>query len=86
MARQFDKTFYRMLSRVEERTRDGRPIDNAYQLLATGREQPAAPQRSATTALQAVQQLVRSSRGREEQTEHVAEKKGRRNAELDIEM
>lgn len=83
--RQFDQTFYRMLGRVEERARDGRPIDNAYHLLATGREQPA-PQHAATTALHAVQQLVRGARGREEQTEQIAEKKGRRSAELDIEM
>lgn len=83
--RQFDQTFYRMLGRVEERARDGRPIDNAYHLLTTGREQPA-PQHAATTALHAVQQLVRAGRGREEQTERIAEKKGRRSAELDIEM
>ncbi|GAC1599561.1 MAG: hypothetical protein NVS3B25_26570 [Hymenobacter sp.] len=86
VARQFDKTFYRMLSRVEERARDGRPIDNAVQLLTTGREQaPAAPGQAAT-ALQAVQHLVRRSQGREERTEQVAEKTGRRSAELDIEM
>ena len=86
VARQFDKTFYRMLSRVEERARDGRPIDNAVQLLNTGREQAATPQRQAATALQAVQHLVRRSQGREERTEQVAEKTGRRSAELDIEM
>jgi hypothetical protein len=84
-SRQFDQTYYRMLSRVEERARDGRPIDNAYHLLATGREQPA-PQHAATTALRALQQLVRTSQGRDEQTEHIAEKRGRRSAELDIEM
>ncbi len=83
--RQFDQTFYRMLSRVEERAHDGRPIDNAYHLLATGREQPA-PQHAATTALHAMQQLVRAGRSREEQPEQLAEKKGRRSAELDIEM
>ncbi|GAA4493226.1 hypothetical protein GCM10023172_01540 [Hymenobacter ginsengisoli] len=86
VARQFDKTFYRMLNRVEERARDGRPIDNAVQLLTTGREQaPAAPGQAAT-ALQAVQHLVHRSQGREERTEQVAEKTGRRSAELDIEM
>ena len=83
--RQFDQTFYRMLSRVEERAHDGRPIDNAYHLLATGREQPA-PQQAAKTALHAVQQLMRAGRGRDEQTEQIAEKKGRRSAELNIEM
>ena len=87
VARQFDKTFYRMLSRVEERARDGRPIDNAVQLLTTGREQAPAPQRQAATALHAVQHLVRSTQAAQnERTEHVAEKPGRRSAELDIEM
>ena len=86
-ARQFDKTFYRMLSRVEERARDGRPIDNAVQLLTTGREQAATPQRQAATALHAVQHLVRSTQAtRDERTEQVADKPGRRRAELDIEM
>ncbi|KAA9325137.1 hypothetical protein F0P96_20790 [Hymenobacter busanensis] len=86
-ARQFDKTFYRMLRRVEERARDGRPIDNALQLLRTGREQAPAPQRQAVTALHAVQHLVRNAQAtRDERTEQVAEKPGRRSAELDIEM
>ncbi|MBC6609100.1 hypothetical protein H8B13_19940 [Hymenobacter sp. BT188] len=86
-ARHFDKTFYRMLNRVEERARDGRPIDNALQLLTTGREQAATPQRQAATALHAVQRLVRSAQAsQEERTEQVADKPGRRRAELDIEM
>ncbi|GAB3244247.1 hypothetical protein GCM10027346_41760 [Hymenobacter seoulensis] len=87
VARAFDKTFYRMLARVEERARDGRPIDNGLQLLRTGREQAAAPQRQAATALHAVQHLVRRAQaGQDERTEHVAEKPGRRGAELDIDM
>ncbi|GAA3979850.1 DUF5712 family protein [Hymenobacter antarcticus] len=83
--RQYDKTFYRMLSRVEERSKSGSPIDNAYHLLSTGKER-AEPQRFASTVLQAVQHAVRSNTGRDEQTENIAEKKGRRSAELDIEM
>ena len=87
VAREFDKTLYRMLARVEERAREGRPIDNALQLLRTGREQAAAPQRQAATALHAVQHLVRRAQNaQDERTEHVAEKPGRRSAELDIEM
>jgi hypothetical protein len=86
MGREFDKTLYRMLSRVEERARDGRPIDNAVQLLTTGREQAAAPQRQAATALHAMQNLVRSTQSQDERTEHVAEKPGRHSAELDIDM
>ncbi|GAA4367521.1 hypothetical protein GCM10023185_39490 [Hymenobacter saemangeumensis] len=87
VAREFDKTFYRMLARVEERARDGRPIDNALQLLRTGREQEPTPQRQAATALHAVQHLVRRAQAtQDERTEHVAEKPGRRSAELDIEM
>lgn len=83
--RQYDKTFYRMLSRVEERSKSGQPIDNAYHLLATGKERPE-PQRAASTMMQAVQQAVNSNTGRDKQTENIAEKKGRNSAELDIEM
>ncbi|WBA44341.1 DUF5712 family protein [Hymenobacter canadensis] len=87
VAREFDKTFYRMLARVEERARDGRPIDNGLQLLSTGREQAVAPQRQVATALHAVQSLVRRvQNAQDERTEHVAEKPKRRGAELDIEM
>ncbi|TGE21007.1 hypothetical protein E5K02_24915 [Hymenobacter metallicola] len=87
VGRQFDKTFYRLLSRIEERARDGRPIDNALQLLTTGREQAATPQRQAVTALHALQHLVRRSQATEqERTEHVAQKPGRHSAELDLEM
>ena len=83
--RQYDKTFYRMLNRVEERSKSGQPIDNAYHLLSTGKERPEQ-QRAAGTLLQAVQQAVRSNTGREERTDNIGEKKGRNSAELDIEM
>ena len=83
--RQYDKTFYRMLNRVEERSKSGQPIDNAYHLLTTGKERPE-PQKSASAMMQAVQQAVRSNTSRDEQTENIGEKKGRTRAELDIEM
>jgi hypothetical protein len=83
--RQYDKTFYRMLSRVEERSKSGQPIDNAYHLLSTGKERPEQ-QRAASTMMQAVQQAVRSNTGRDERTDNISEKKGRKSAELDIEM
>jgi len=92
--RTYDKTFYRLLNRVEERAQKGQPIDNAYQLLATGREQGQEHQRqgqqqSARAVLQAVQsaqQLSRTASGGHEQTEQLGEKKGPRSHELDIEM
>lgn len=84
-AREYDKSFYRMLSRVEGRAREGLPIDNAYQLLSTGREQPEQ-QQGATSTLRALQQALRSGSGQDKQTENVAEKKGRNKDELDIEM
>jgi hypothetical protein len=88
--RKYDKTFYRSLSRIEGRARDGIPIDGAYQLLATGKEPKAYEQQQqqqmAQTTLRAVQQLIRSGSGREERTENLAQKKGRKSNELDIEM
>ncbi|SHJ79137.1 hypothetical protein SAMN02745146_0172 [Hymenobacter daecheongensis DSM 21074] len=83
--REYDKTFYRSLATVERRAKVGEPIDNAYHLLTTGREQPQQ-QQAATSALRALQQAVRSGRGRDEQTESIGEKRGRTSGELDIEM
>jgi hypothetical protein len=87
-SREYDKTFYRMMNRVEDRAQKGQPIDNAYQLLATGQEQPQqrAVSVSSVRAVQALKQVVRATNTREEQTEHIAEKKGRNRDELDIEM
>ena len=84
-AREYDKSFYRMLSRVEGRAREGVPIDNAYQLLSTCREQPEK-QQGATTTLRALQQALRSGSGQDKHTENIAEKKGRSKDEIDIEM
>jgi len=83
--REYDKTFYRGLHALEDRSRQGIPIDNAYHLLSTGRERPQ-PQQAASATLRALQQVVRSGGSRPEQTEHIAEKKGRNASELDIEM
>ncbi|WP_345109495.1 hypothetical protein [Hymenobacter algoricola] len=75
MARQFDKAFCRMLSRVKKRARGSRPIDNAVQLLTTGREQASTLQRQAATALHAVQHSMRSTQlAQSKRFEHVAEK------------
>ena len=83
--REYDKTFYRSIATVERRAQAGIPIDNAYHLLTTGREQPQQQQAS-TAALRAVQQALRSGQGQGEKTEIIAEKKGRNRDELDIEM
>lgn len=83
--REYDKTFYRSIATVERRAEAGIPIDNAYHLLTTGREQPQ-PQQATTFALRAVQQALRPSQNQDEKTENIAEKKGRNRDELDIEM
>ena len=83
--REYDKSFYRMLNRVEGRARQGLPIDNAYHLLATGREQ-SQYQAGATVTLRALQQAVHSGSRREEKTENISQKRGRNSEELDIEM
>jgi len=98
--REYDKTFYRLLNRVEERAKEGRPIANAYELLSTGREQghsdkeqqrqeQQSPQQNSRAVLQAVQtaqQLSRTTEGGREQTEQIGEKKGPKSHELDIDM
>lgn len=98
--REYDKTFYRMLNRVEERAKEGKPITNAYELLATGRERgysdreqqrqeqhsPPQSSRAVLQALQAAQQLSRTTQGGKDQTEQIGEKKGPQSHELDIDM
>ncbi len=83
--REYDKTFYRMLSRVEQRAQQGQPIDNAYQLLATGREQ-AQHQVGTKNVLRAVQQALRPDRSQNERTQNVGEKRGRNRDEFEIDL
>lgn len=83
--REYDKIFYRMLSRVEKRAQQGQPIDNAYRLLATGREQ-AQRQAGTKNVLRAVQQALRPDRSHNEQTQNVGEKRGRNRDEIEIDM
>jgi hypothetical protein len=84
--RQYDKTFYRLLNRLEHRAKEGQPIDNAYQLLTTGREPPRQVQGEAKNVLRAVQQALRPDRNKHERTQSVGEKKGRDRGEIDIDM
>ncbi|WP_426491500.1 DUF5712 family protein [Hymenobacter sp. 102] len=68
--RGYDRIFYDRLRRVEDRARQGRPLDNAYHLLATGREEPARPNTGhrVRQALHSLQQTLRATSG----PEHVA--------------
>jgi len=41
--RNYDKTFFGRLTRIEQRVEAGIPVDNAYFLLSTGREREVRP-------------------------------------------
>jgi hypothetical protein len=65
--RGYDRIFYDRLRRVEDRARQGRPLDNACHLLATGREEPARPNtgHQVRQALHSFQQALRATSGPE---------------------
>jgi hypothetical protein len=65
--RGYDRIFYDRLRRVEDRAWQGRPLDNAYHLLATGREEPARPSigHQVRQALHSFQQALRATSGPE---------------------
>jgi hypothetical protein len=79
--RGYDPIFYDRLHRLEERARQGRPLDNAYHLLATGREEPARPNtgHQVRNALHSLQQALRATSGPEQvATQEIGEQRGRR--------
>ena len=65
--RGYDRIFYDRLRRLEGRARQGQPLDNAYHLLATGREEPARPNTGhrVRQALHSLQQALRATNGPE---------------------
>ncbi|SHM10362.1 DUF5712 family protein [Hymenobacter psychrotolerans] len=65
--RGYDPIFYDRLRRLEGRARQGQPLDNAYHLLATGREEPASPNtgHQVRQALHSLQQTLRATAGPE---------------------
>ncbi|QKG55024.1 hypothetical protein [Hymenobacter sp. BRD67] len=65
--RGYDPIFYDRLRRLEGRARQGQPLDNAYHLLATGREEPARPNTGhrVRQALHSLQQTLRATNGPE---------------------
>ncbi|GAC1594723.1 MAG: hypothetical protein NVS3B25_17760 [Hymenobacter sp.] len=65
--RGYDPIFYDRLRRLEGRARHGQPLDNAYHLLATGREEPAHPNtgHQVRQALHSLQQTLRATMGPE---------------------
>ena len=86
-ARGYDPIFYDRLRRLEDRARQGQPLDNAYHLLATGREEPARANtgHQVRQALHSLQQVVRANRGPEQViTEDIGEprRRGQWEAEL----
>jgi hypothetical protein len=63
--RGYDPIFYDRLRRLEGRARQGQPLDNAYHLLATGREEPARVNtgHQVRNALHSLQQALRATTG-----------------------
>jgi hypothetical protein len=60
--RQYDRTFYASLSRIETRATEGRPVERPYELLSTGKQPtPAAPGHGIRTGVVQVQQLIRAA-------------------------
>lgn len=84
VSRNFDKTFYRSLKRIETKAQQGKPIDNAYYLLQTGREHPIPSKAPVRNLLHAFQHAVSSGTGNNNKTEEIGERKIRRNGEMEI--
>ncbi|GAA4363881.1 hypothetical protein GCM10023185_32920 [Hymenobacter saemangeumensis] len=65
--RGYDRIFYDRLRRLEGRARQGQPMDNAYHLLATGREEPARANtgHQVRQAIHSLQQTLRATSGPE---------------------
>lgn len=83
--RDYDKTFYRSLKRLEYKAQQGKPIDNAYHLLATGKEHPVPQMAPARTLIYAFQRALNSGAGSQTKTEEIGERKGRKKGEIEIE-
>ncbi|MBO0360446.1 hypothetical protein J0X19_20965 [Hymenobacter sp. BT186] len=85
--RGYDRIFYDRLRRLEGRARQGQPLDNAYHLLATGREEPARDQtgHQVRQALHSFQQALRATSGPDRvATQDIGEQRGRRQWEPEL--
>ncbi|GAB3843050.1 DUF5712 family protein [Hymenobacter jeollabukensis] len=85
--RGYDRIFYDRLRRLEGRARQGQPLDNAYHLLATGREEPARGQtgHQVRHALHSFQQALRATSGPDRvATQDIGEQRGRRQWEPEL--
>ena len=85
--RGYDQIFYDRLRRLEGRARQGQPLDNAYHLLATGREEPARANTGHRVrhALHSFQQALRATSGPERVvTQDIGEQRGRRQWEPEL--
>jgi hypothetical protein len=84
VTRNYDKTFYRSLNRVELKAQQGRPIDNAYYLLTTGKEHPVPQMATARTLIYAFQRALNSGADPHTKTEEIGGGKGRKKGEIEI--
>ncbi|SNC77561.1 hypothetical protein SAMN06265337_4151 [Hymenobacter gelipurpurascens] len=85
--RGYDRIFYDRLRRLEGRARQGQPLDNAYHLLATGREEPARDQtgHQVRQALHSFQQALRATSGPDHvATQDIGEQRGHRQWEPEL--
>ncbi|WP_048826523.1 DUF5712 family protein [Hymenobacter sp. DG25B] len=85
--RGYDQIFYDRLRRLEGRARQGQPLDNAYHLLATGREEPARANtgHQVRQALHSFQQALRAASGPDRvTTQNIGEQRGRRQWEPEL--
>ena len=83
----YDRIFYDRLRRLEGRARQGQPLDNAYHLLATGREEPTRNQtgHQVRQALHSFQQALRATSGPDRvATQDIGEQRGRRQWEPEL--
>jgi hypothetical protein len=82
--RNYDKTFYRSLNRLELKAQQGRPIDNAYYLLTTGKEHPVLQVAPARTLIYAFQRALNAGAEPATKTEEIGGRKGRKKGEIEI--
>ncbi|WP_051359620.1 DUF5712 family protein [Adhaeribacter aquaticus] len=82
--RNYDKTFYRSLNRVELKAQQGKPIDNAYHLLETGREQNKSTSAPTRNLIYALQQALHSGTNSNTKTEEIGEGKRPKKGEIEI--
>ncbi|WP_207435944.1 DUF5712 family protein [Sabulibacter ruber] len=86
--REYDKTFYRSLKRLEKVAEEGLPLGHPYHLLQTGREKTTGrprPGLSVRHLLQEVQRALQPGKHRPLRTEEIGEREGSRRGEIELE-